>query len=113
MILNGKTHKMKLIIHDDFQMKHAITLLKYQTYLLYDVEIKLQSFGAYIAINYFFDSVTGKISSKFFRGVEAHISKVWALSYNKFIKHYLQRGFKQEKLNTFDISSYEQGQTQI
>ena len=91
MILNGKTHKMKLIIHNDFQMKHAVTLLKYQIYLLYDVEIKLQSFAAYIAINYFFDSVTGKISSKFFRRVEAYVERE-SMIYNKFVKQYLEKG---------------------
>ena len=61
MILKSKTHKIMLDIKNDFEAKHAEMLLKYQTYLLYDVEILLQSADAFDAINYFLDKVTGKI----------------------------------------------------
>ena len=47
-------------------MKIAKTLLMYQTYLLYDVEVTLQSGEAYKAINYFLKRTKGKISDKFF-----------------------------------------------
>ena len=66
MILDSKRHKMKLVFENDFEMKHAKMLLKYQTYLLYDVEIILKSTKAYTAINYFFAKVKGNIPYKFF-----------------------------------------------
>ena len=101
MILKSKTHKIRLDIKDDFETKHAEMLLKYQTYLLYDVEIFLQSADAFDSINYFLDKVTGKMSHKFFRQVFAHFSKDWIDPYNKFMKHYLDKGFKIEKLDTY------------
>ena len=100
MILKSKTHKIMLDIKNDFEANHAEMLLKYQTYLLYDVEIFLQSADAFDAINYFLDKVTGKMSHKFFRQVDAHFSKDWIGPYNKFMKHYLDKGLKIEKLDT-------------
>ena len=75
-------------------------LLKYQTYLLYDIKIKLESADAFEAINYFLDKVEGNIPYKFFRFVTAYISYKWIDLYNKFMKQYLEKGFKIDKIST-------------
>ena len=86
-------------IKNDFQLKHATMLLEYKTYLLYDVQIKLASYDAFFAINYFLAKVKGRISYQFFRRVDAHLNKDSVDLYNKFVKRYLQKGFKIENLN--------------
>ena len=63
MILDNERNKLQLDIKSDFNTLHAKMLLKYQTYLLYDLRIKLESADAYAAINYFLERVTGKISN--------------------------------------------------
>ena len=84
-------------------MKHAKMLLMYQTYLLYNIQIKLKSAKSFTAINYFFNRIKRtkqKISDKIFQKVEADVDIGWLDSYNKFIKSYLNMGFGREKLNT-------------
>ena len=99
MIMDGKRHKITLCIKNDFSMNHAEMLLKYQTYLLYNVSIKLESSDAFKAINYFLKTVEGAISYQFFWTVEAYAGKSWIDLYNEFVKLYLEKGFKYEKLN--------------
>ena len=95
-------------MQNDFDMKHVEMLLKYKTYLLYDLEIKLESAEAFIAINYFLGKLTGKVPCKLFRTVEAHVSEDWIDSYNEFIKHYLEKGFKRNNIITSIEDSYEE-----
>ena len=73
-------------------------LLKYRTYLLYDVSIELKSGKAFKAINNFLANVKGNISHKFFRWVDISIGKSSVNLYNQFIKQYLSKGFNIEKL---------------
>ena len=80
-------------------MKHAAMLLEYQTYLLYDVKINLNSVQAFKAIYYFLIRVEGRISHQFFRDVSATVSQKWLKIQNDFIKLYLDKGFKPGKLN--------------
>ena len=80
-------------------MKHAKMLVKYQTYLLYDVRVKLKSLEAFEAINYLLNRVKGNISHKFFRKVKASIGQEDVKLYNQFIKLYLEKGFKSNKLS--------------
>ena len=88
---------------DDFKIRHAKMLLKRQTYLSYNIEIKLKSAEAYEAIIYFLKRIKifdQKISDQFFRKVEADVDIGWLDSYNKFIKSYLNMGFDREELRT-------------
>ena len=81
-------------------MKHAEMLLKYQTYLLYKVMIKLESADTFKAIIYFLENIKGRISHKFFESVEAIFDKNCIDLYNKFAKLYLEKGFKVRNLGT-------------
>ena len=101
MILESKRHKMTLELKNDFEMKHAELLLKYQTYLLYDLNIKLESADAFIAINYFLEKLAGNFLSKLFRKVKIYIDEIWLDLYNKFITFYLNKGFEIDNLNTY------------
>ena len=98
-------------IDNDFSMKHTKMLLKYQTYLLYDVKIKLESIGAYYAINWFLENVEGSISHKFFRQVEASVSKDWVFLFNDFMKLYFDKGCKINKISTEIQDEIEEEQT--
>ena len=98
------------MINNNFAIKHAETLLMYQSYLLYDIQIKLESAEAYKAINSFIKSVKNKISHKFFRMVEAHVDIDWLDHYNQFVKLYLNKDFKANKIDIIlndSISEYD------
>ena len=90
-------------MNTDFKMKHAKMLLTYQTYLLYNIKVKLESADAYKAINYFLEKIrraNQKISNKFFQHVEAHVDADWLGYYNEFTKLYIDMGFRMRKLDT-------------
>ena len=100
MILKSRRHKIELKIDDDFNMGYANMLIKYDTYLLYDVRLKLKSIDAYKAINHFFDKVgNDDISSKFFRGINAHVDYKSYEIYNDFVLKYSDLKFKLDRLN--------------
>ena len=90
-------------------MKHAKMLLNYQTYLLYNVDVNLDSENSFKAINYFLKRVKGRISSNFFNEVNANISLKWLDYYNEFYKRIINMGFSTKKINTTicsDLSNY-------
>ena len=92
--MKSKRYKIGLEIIGDFDLKHAKTLLSYQTYLLYDIRIELKSQKAYKAINYFLEKAKGNISDKFFRVIYADVDISWLEEYNKFCKLYFQSCFE-------------------
>lgn len=78
---------------NNFGTKHANMLLKYKTYLLYNVDITIESQKGFKAINYFLDKV-GPISSDFFHEINIKNLGVKSIEvYNKFIVKYLEKGF--------------------
>ena len=108
-ILTDDRHRLYLDFETDFEMKHAKMLLNYQTYLLYNVNVCLDSADSYKAVNYFLKRVKGRIPKNFFDKVDASISLQWLGYYNEFVKRYIDMGFNAEKISTLvysDLSNY-------
>jgi hypothetical protein len=78
-------------------MKHAEMLLKYNTYLLLNVEIKLESSEGYKAFSYFLETV-GKLPEGFYNQLICTITLDTIDDYNQAVNLYLEKGGSIEKL---------------
>lgn len=90
-------------------MKIADYLLKYRTYLLYNVEVDVKNKKGYQAINYFLDNVD-KVSPNFFRNLVWFVTKPTIKPFNTLILKCKKLGFILENLDIeFDdyLDSYE------
>ena len=91
---------MVLKIDEDFNVEHVEMLVENDSYLFYDVEIRLESAKAFKAINKFLSEVEGRISRKFFRRVKAVVAMDWIDLYNNFITQCNERHLKTSKIET-------------
>ena len=74
-------------------MKHAAMLLKYHTYLLYNVEIDLISKKSYEAIMYLLESIDTRVTENFFKEISATVSYGTVNIYNRFISKMNEKQF--------------------
>ena len=92
--------KRFLAFKDDFSMKHAEMLLGYNTYLLFNVKIKLQSSDGYRAFTFFLEKVSG-LPEGFFIELMCTISLNTIEDYNRMVLLYLEKG---GKVNTLTLT---------
>ena len=88
VILKGNLNREELQFDYEFNQQIAAMLLKYHTYLLYDLKIILESKSSYESINYFLDSIDTRVCETFFRGIDAVINSENIEEYNKFIQRF-------------------------
>ena len=98
-VLFTKTRDKRLLgFKDDFSMKHAEMLLGYNTYMLFNVEIKLQSSDSYRALTYFMEEVI-ELPEGFYRTLKCNISLSTIYDYNSMVQLYLEKRGKYDALS--------------
>lgn len=103
VILNDKNCKLCLKIINNFTNERADLLIKYKTYLLYNIDVSIVSLDGFKAMNKLMDVINkaaggykNKYPLSFFKRVNLRIGQKSIDEYNKFIKSYSEMGFNTE-----------------
>ena len=104
VILSDSNDKLFLEFDCNFSMEKAKYLLGYKTYMLYNLDIRLESKKAYDAALFFLKKV-GKVAYNLFSNVDWLVTKKTVKDFNQFIKLYLDKGFLPENVDV-DIDDF-------